>query len=75
MATPGPAPMDDSKLITINPDGTFDPPGGVTINNSGTVKFTVSSYQPGTNTCNISFGSITFSQDDTDTGGNSVKVG
>jgi hypothetical protein len=76
MAQPAPAPMDNSPEITVNADGTFDPPGGVTINPGGVVKFNVT-YQAGTNTCTIPFGTITFSyQEGTEgTGGNTIKVG
>ncbi len=49
-------------LITINSDGTYDPPGGVSINPGGVVKFEVT-YPPGTSTCYLSFGPINFRQD------------
>jgi hypothetical protein len=68
--------MDATKDITINADGTYSPDGGVSINPGGVVKFDVT-YPANTNTCSITFGSITFSQVDepSDTGGNTVKVG
>ena len=76
MAQPAPAPLDQSNVITINADGTFTPPGGVTINPGGVVRFDVN-YQQGTNTCTVTFGSITFSYDPGVDGGptNTVKVG
>ena len=76
MAQPAPAPMDSSPEITVNADGTFNPPGGVSINPGGVVKFEVT-YPAGTNTCTIPFNAITFSyQADLEgTGSNTVKVG
>lgn len=46
---------DNPHQITINADGTWTPPGGVTINNSGTVKFDVDGYPPNMNECIICF--------------------
>jgi hypothetical protein len=77
MAHPAPAPLDQqSKLITINPDGTFTPTTGVVINPGGEVKFDVN-YPAGMNTCTITFGSITFSYEAGVEGGptNTIKVG
>ena len=71
MAQPAPAPMDSQKQITINADGTYDPAGGVTINPGGEVKFNVT-YPTGTDTCTITFST---SEEPTDTGGNTIKVG
>jgi hypothetical protein len=76
MPQTAPAPMDAPNEITINADGTYSPPGGVVINPGGQVKFNVN-YQPGTNTCTIPFGAITFSftAGTEGTGGNTIKVG
>ena len=76
MAHPAPAPLDQSNEITLNADGTFNPPGGVTINPGGVVKFEVS-YPAGMNTCTVTFGSITFSYQAGVEGGptNTIKVG
>ena len=78
MAQPAPAPEGTpaANEITINSDGSYSPTGGVQINAGGVAKFTVN-YQPGTNTCFIPFGQITFSYVDetVETGGNTVKVG
>jgi hypothetical protein len=75
MAQPAPAPL-DSKLITINADGSFTPATGVVINPGGEVKFDVN-YPAGMNTCTITFGSITFSYEAGVEGGptNTIKVG
>jgi len=75
MAQPAPAPL-DSKLITINDDGSFTPATGVVINPGGEVKFDVN-YPAGMNTCTITFGSITFSYEAGVEGGptNTIKVG
>jgi hypothetical protein len=61
------------KVITINEDGTYAPPGGVSINPGGVVRFDVQ-LPPGTNTCHIPFGKITFTQELIEAGG-TVKVG
>ena len=78
MAQPAPAPKSDTdpNEITINADGTYNPPGGVVINPGGVVQFDVT-YPSGTNTCTVTFGSITFSYEPrtSDTGGNTIKVG
>ncbi len=76
MAHPAPAPLDQPDVITINADGTFTPPGGVTINPGGVVRFDVS-YPHGMNTCTVPFGTIAFSYvEQTDgTGNNTIKVG
>jgi len=78
MAQPAAAPegTPQANEITINSDGSYSPTGGVQINEGGVAKFTVN-YQPGTNTCYIPFGQITFANvaDTTGTGGNTVKVG
>lgn len=73
---PAPAPMDAPNEITINADGTFSPASGVVINPGGEVKFDVN-YPPGTNTCTIPFGAISFSYNPgvEGTGGNTIKVG
>jgi hypothetical protein len=65
-----------SNVITINSDGTYTPPGGVTINNGGVARFTVN-FPPNTNTCYIAFGDITFDQVESVEGtpGGTVKVG
>lgn len=76
MPQPAPAPMDSSNEITINADGTYTPSTGVVINPGGEVKFAVN-YPANTNTCTITFGTITFSYEPraTNTGGNTIKVG
>jgi hypothetical protein len=76
MAHPAPAPLDQPDVITINADGTFTPPGGVTINPGGVVRFDVS-YPHGMNTCTVTFGSISFSYVAGVEGGptNTIKVG
>ena len=76
MAQPAPAPMDNSPEIDVNADGTFNPPGGVSINPGGVVKFNVT-YPNGMNTCTIPFGAISFSYvaSADGTGNNTVKVG
>jgi hypothetical protein len=79
MAAERAIPISDPSLsnsITINPDGTYTPPTGVTINNGGVAKFTVN-FPPNTNTCYIPFGEIRFSQVETgkESPGGTVKVG
>jgi hypothetical protein len=77
MAQAAPAPMDTSdNKITINADGTYGPPGGITINNGGVAKFDVT-YPAGMTVCNIALGAITFSvsEGDSDTTGGTVKIG
>jgi hypothetical protein len=75
-AAPAPEGTPAANEITINSDGSYSPTGGVQINAGGVAKFTVN-YQPGTNTCFIPFGPITFSyvEETEETGGNTVKVG
>ena len=76
-ATPFPvADPPESNKITINPDGTWSP-ASVTINNGGVVKFDVTSYPPGMNTCTVTIGSVTFSfsPDTKETPGGTIKVG
>ena len=63
----------DSNVITINADGTYDPPGGVSINEGGVAKFKVH-FPDNANTCHIPFGKITFTQELVEAGG-TVKVG
>lgn len=73
-----PIPIGDptNNVITVNSDGTYDPPGGVSINAGGVAKFEVN-FPANTNTCYIPFGIITFAQvnQDFDTTGGTVKVG
>jgi hypothetical protein len=75
MAAERAIPISDSgsNVITINADGTYSPPGGVSINAGGVAKFDVY-FPPNTNTCHIPFGKITFSQELVEAGG-TVKVG
>ncbi|MGH9503255.1 MAG: hypothetical protein ACRD20_10440 [Terriglobales bacterium] len=76
-----PIPIADpaSNVITINADGSYTPSTGVSINAGGVAKFDVT-YPPNTNTCYITFGTITFAQVDQESGttgttGGTVKVG
>lgn len=62
-----------SNVITINADGTYTPPGGISINAGGVARFDVN-FPPNTNTCYIPFGKITFAQELIEAGG-TVKVG
>ena len=48
--------------ITIYPDGTYTPTGGVQINPGGVVKFDIT-YPTGANTCYVTFGEITFGEE------------
>ena len=75
MAAERAIPISDSspKVLTINADGTYSPPGGVSINAGGVVKFDVY-LPPNANTCHIPFGKITFTQELVEAGG-TVKVG
>ena len=67
--------VDSNNKITVNPDGTYTPPGGVTINSGGVVKFDVN-FPPNTNTCYIHLGPITFGLEKTSgIVGGTVKVG
>lgn len=52
----------EPPTITVNADGTYDPPDGVSINPGGVVKFKVT-YPQGANTCDLTFGPITFGQE------------
>jgi hypothetical protein len=64
---------DTSKTLQINADGTWTPPGGISINAGGEAKFDVD-YPAGMTVCNITI-SVTFSpSDDAGTGG-TVKIG
>jgi hypothetical protein len=65
-----------NNVITINSDGTYTPPGGVSINSGGVARFTVN-FPPDTNTCYIPFGDITFEWVESGEGttGGTVKVG
>lgn len=65
-----------NNKITINSDGTWDPPGGVEINPGGIVQFDVK-YPTGKNTCTIPFGKISFglTARAPRTGSNTIKVG
>jgi hypothetical protein len=77
MAQPAQAPEDSAdNKITINADGTYSPPGGISINNGGVAKFDVT-YPTGMNVCSIAIGQITFSYSDSVTGttGGTVKIG
>lgn len=70
--------------ITINPDGTPHPVGGVDINNQGEVRFVIN-FPPGTVHCTIPFGQIIFRSAsqaraagivfDPDSPGGTIKVG
>lgn len=75
MAAERAIPISDSgsNVITINADGTYTPPGGISINAGGVAKFDVY-FPPNTNTCKIPFGKITFTQELVEAGG-TVKVG
>jgi hypothetical protein len=75
-AIPIPISDDADNVITINADGTYTPPGGVSINNGGVAKFDVT-FPANTNTCYIPIGPITFAQvsEDSATTGGTVKVG
>jgi len=68
--------MDNPNEINIAANGTYTPLGGVTINSGGVAQFDVT-YPAGTNTCTITFGSITFSNvpGNKRNGGGTVKVG
>ena len=55
-ATPLPA---TTPTITINPDGSRQPAGGVTISEGSEVRFVIN-FPPGTVHCTIPFGEITF---------------
>jgi hypothetical protein len=68
--------MDATNEIDIAADGTWTPPGGVTINNGGEAKFDIT-YPTGMNTCTITFGTITFSNvpDPDGTSSGTIKVG
>jgi hypothetical protein len=55
-ATPLPA---LPPTITINPDGSHQPSGGVTIGEGGEVRFAIN-FPPGTVHCTIPFGDVTF---------------
>ena len=76
MAQPAHAPEDsaDNKL-TIYADGTYAPPGGISIDNGGEAKFDVT-YPTGMTVCNIAL-TITFSasEGESDTTGGTVKIG
>jgi hypothetical protein len=80
MAQPAPAPMDNetgtpdtSKTLQINADGTWTPPGGITINAGGEAKFDVN-YPAGKTVCNIAI-SVSFPDSDDDGTGGTVKIG
>ena len=80
-ATPLPA---APPTITIHPDGTRQPSGGVTIGEGGEVRFVIN-FPPGTVHCTIPFGQVTFQSasqaraagivGDPDNPGGTVKVG
>jgi hypothetical protein len=55
-ATPLPSTV---PTITINPDGSHQPLGGVTIGEGGDVRFVIN-FPPGTSHCTIPFGQVTF---------------
>jgi len=79
MAQPAPAPMENanSKVITINADGSITPSTGVVINPGGEVKFEVT-YPDGMNTATVQFVlPVTFSYQAgiEGTGNNTIKVG
>lgn len=59
--------------ITIYPDGTYTPPGGVSINPGGVVKFDVT-YPAGANTCYVAL-DITFGQEAALAPVGTIKVG
>jgi len=71
-------------VITINPDGTHHPTGGVTIDNEGEVRFVIN-FPPGTVHCTIPLGQITFQSIsearargvtlDPDSTGGTIKIG
>ena len=70
-----PIPMPEtSDEVTIASDGTVT--GQVQVNNGGVVKFQVSGYKPGYNTCivNITSENITWAAVP-DEGQNTIKVG
>jgi hypothetical protein len=75
-AIPIPISDDANNVITINADGTYTPPGGISINNGDVAKFDVT-FPANTNTCYIPIGPITFAQvaQESDTTGGTVKVG
>jgi hypothetical protein len=63
-----------TPTITIYPDGTYSPTGGVSINPGGVVKFDVN-FPSGKNTCYLTFGSITFGQELALAAVGTIKVG
>lgn len=67
-------PSQAPPTITIYPDRTYTPPGGVSVNPGGVVKFDVT-YPSGKNTCYLTFGSITFGEEPFHTPVGTIKVG
>jgi len=79
-----PLPISAVPIITINPDGSHLPAGGVIINNEGEVRFVIN-FPPGTVHCTIPFGQVTFQSvsqakaagvtADPDSTGGTIKIG
>jgi hypothetical protein len=79
MARPGPAKTQDaSNELKIDANGHYTPSSGITINNGGVAKFTVT-YPTGKTVCHIPIGPITFSvskeNEKRPTTGGTVKIG